>query len=55
MTYAAAGGTAIYTECELERYFRDIHTAAAHFQMRPATMGDAGSLLLGIEPEISFF
>ena len=31
------------------------HTAAAHFQMRPATMGDAGSLLLGIEPEISFF
>lgn len=55
IAYAAAGGTAIYTSCRLERHFRDIHTAAAHRQVRPATMAEAGGFLLGIEPLTTFF
>jgi alkylation response protein AidB-like acyl-CoA dehydrogenase len=50
MAYTASGGTAIYTRSPLERYFRDVHTAAAHVAVQPATLIDAGRLFLGLEP-----
>jgi alkylation response protein AidB-like acyl-CoA dehydrogenase len=48
--YAAGGGTAIYARSPLDRYFRDVHTAAAHVAVQPATLTDAGRLFLGLEP-----
>ncbi len=42
LVYATAGTTAVYRRSELERQFRDIHTAAAHVFMRSATRADAG-------------
>jgi alkylation response protein AidB-like acyl-CoA dehydrogenase len=48
--YTAGGGTTIYARSPLERYFRDVHTAAAHMAVQPATLTDAGRLLLGLEP-----
>jgi indole-3-acetate monooxygenase len=48
--YTAAGGTAIYARSPLDRYFRDVHTAAAHVAVQPATWADAGRLFLGLEP-----
>ena len=55
LAYAAAGATSIYTSSELERCFRDVHTAAAHAFVRPATLADGGKLLLGQEPDIRMF
>lgn len=51
----AAGTDAIYTTSELERLFRDVHTAAAHAFVRPATLADGGQLLLGQEPAMRTF
>jgi len=48
--YTAGGGTAIYARSPLDRYFRDVHTAAAHVAVQPATLTDAGRLLTGLEP-----
>ena len=53
--YAAAGATSIYRTSNLERQFRDVHTAAAHAFMRPATLVDGGKLLLGREPALRTF
>lgn len=46
--YAAGGGTAIYAASPLQRCFRDVHTAAAHAMVAPATLELAGRLLLGL-------
>jgi alkylation response protein AidB-like acyl-CoA dehydrogenase len=48
--YTAGGGTAIYARSPLERFFRDVHTAAAHVAVQPATLTDAGRLFVGLEP-----
>jgi indole-3-acetate monooxygenase len=48
--YTAGGGTAIYARSPRKRYFHDVHTAAAHMAVQPATLTDAGRLLLGLEP-----
>ena len=53
--YATGGATSIYRSSNLERYFRDVHTAAAHAFMRPGTLADGGKLLLGLEPPLRTF
>lgn len=55
LAYAAAGATSIYASSDLERCFRDVHTAAAHAFIRPATLADGGKLLLGQEPDFKMF
>ncbi len=53
--YAAAGASSIYVSSSLERYFRDVHTAAAHAFVRPATLADGGAMLLGLRPSLPVF
>ena len=53
--YGAAGASSIYVSSSLERYFRDVHTAAAHAFLRPSTVADGGALLLGQRPTPSVF
>ena len=53
--HAAAGASSIYSASPLDRYFRDIHSVAAHAFVRPTTMADGGQLLLGQEPAFHVF
>ncbi len=55
LAYAAAGATSIYSSSQIERCFRDVHTAAAHAFIRPPTLADGGKLLLGQEPDFKMF
>lgn len=55
LAYASAGASSIYVASDLERCFRDVHTAAAHAFVRPATLADGGRLLLGQEPDSRIF
>ena len=55
LVYATAGTTAVYRKSEMERQFRDVHTAAAHVFMRSATRADAGRLLMDLEPVLKMF
>jgi alkylation response protein AidB-like acyl-CoA dehydrogenase len=45
--YDLAGGSAIYDGSPLQRYFRDAHTATAHFQVNEASRELPGRILLG--------
>jgi len=45
-----AGSTAVFESCELERPWRDIHTAAQHVQVQDGRWETAGRILLGLEP-----
>ena len=53
--YRAGGTDSIYTSSPVERFFRDVHTVAAHVAMRPSTLADGGALLLGQEPGMPGF
>ena len=53
--YAAGGTDAIYASSPVERFFRDVHTVAAHVAMRPSGLADGGALLLGQEPSVPGF
>ena len=55
LAYATAGASSIYTSSDLERCFRDVHTAAAHAFVRPITLADGGKMLLGEEPDFMMF
>jgi len=55
LAYATAGASSIYTSSDLERCFRDVHTAAAHAFVRPITLADGGKMLLGQEPDFMMF
>ena len=55
LAYATAGAASIYTSSDLERCFRDVHTAAAHVFIRPITLADGGKMLLGQEPDFMMF
>ena len=48
--HSAAGASSIYSASPLDRYFRDVHSVAAHAFVRQTTMADGGQLLLGQEP-----
>jgi alkylation response protein AidB-like acyl-CoA dehydrogenase len=54
-TYKAAGTDAIFPGTPFERRFRDIHTLSQQIQSRDAHFEAAGRILLGIEPEGTFF
>ena len=53
--HSAAGASSIYTASPLDRYFRDVHSIAAHAFVRHTTMADGGQLLLGLEPAFRVF
>ena len=53
--HMAAGASSIYSSSPLDRYFRDVHSIAAHAFVRQTTMADGGQLLLGQEPAFRVF
>jgi alkylation response protein AidB-like acyl-CoA dehydrogenase len=55
LLFTAAGGTAVYARCELERCLRDIHTAAQHVAVSVAQYESVGRVLMGLEPSTPFF
>jgi alkylation response protein AidB-like acyl-CoA dehydrogenase len=48
--HAAAGTTALYVDCPLERSMRDLQAMDRHIAAQPVWMKDAGRVLLGHEP-----
>jgi alkylation response protein AidB-like acyl-CoA dehydrogenase len=48
--HAAAGTTALYVACPLERSLRDLQTMDRHIATQPLWLEDAGRVLLGHEP-----
>lgn len=53
--FLEAGGSAIFTDGKLNRFFQDIHAARAHHANNPRkTARNLGSLLLGREPNDYF-
>ena len=53
--HAAVGTTALFPSSSLERYFRDVHTAAAHVMVVQMTYEAAGRVELGLSPNCTFF
>jgi alkylation response protein AidB-like acyl-CoA dehydrogenase len=53
--YGAGGGTSIYSECALQRRFRDIHALTQHFLVKPDTLTTAGAVLAGAEADLTVF
>jgi alkylation response protein AidB-like acyl-CoA dehydrogenase len=49
--FHAAGTNGIYRKYELERYFRDIHTAVQHAAGLPVHIESAGKVFLGLRPQ----
>jgi len=48
--HAAAGTTALYVDCPLERSIRDLQTMDRHIAAQPVWLEDAGRVLVGHEP-----
>jgi alkylation response protein AidB-like acyl-CoA dehydrogenase len=48
--HAAAGTTALYVDCPLERSIRDLQTMERHIAAQPVWLEDAGRVLVGLEP-----
>src|SRR5262245_26665 len=53
--HAAAGTTALYVDCPLERSVRDLHTMERHIAAQPLWLEDAGRVLLGHAPTNPLF
>jgi alkylation response protein AidB-like acyl-CoA dehydrogenase len=53
--HAAAGTTALYVDCPLERSLRDLQTMERHIAAQPLWLEDAGRVLLGHEPTNPLF
>jgi len=52
---AAAGASAIFETCALERCFRDVHAAVKHVAMSANNYVVAGRISLGLPPETQKF
>jgi alkylation response protein AidB-like acyl-CoA dehydrogenase len=48
--HAAAGTSALYVDCPLERIIRDLQTMERHIAAQPVWLEDAGRVLVGHEP-----
>ena len=48
--HAAAGTTALYVDCPLERSVRDLQTMERHIAAQPVWLEDAGRVLIGHKP-----
>ena len=55
MMYKNAGGSGVYKPNQLDRIFRDIHTAATHIRFSDLTYIQAGRMLLGLDPNDPLF
>jgi alkylation response protein AidB-like acyl-CoA dehydrogenase len=53
--HSAAGTTALYVDCPLERSLRDLQTMDRHIAAQPLWLEDAGRVLLGYEPTNPMF
>jgi Acyl-CoA dehydrogenase, C-terminal domain len=53
--HSAAGTTALYIDCPLERSLRDLQTMERHVAVQPLWLEDAGRVLLGHEPTNPLF
>jgi hypothetical protein len=53
--YTAAGGTAVYAGCPLQRRLRDIHALTQHFLVKPDTLTMAGAVFAGQPLETPVF
>jgi len=49
--YGAAGATALYATCPLERAFRDVHAITQHIGVHPRVMESTGRVLFGLESD----
>jgi alkylation response protein AidB-like acyl-CoA dehydrogenase len=50
LLFQQAGSSAIFQSSPLERCFRDVHTAAQHFQVQAGRWETTGRILMGLEP-----
>ncbi len=53
--YEAAGTSALYIDCPIERAHRDIYAVMQHVQLAPIWLEDAGRVRLGLPPQHPFF
>jgi alkylation response protein AidB-like acyl-CoA dehydrogenase len=53
--YEAAGTSALYVDCPIERAHRDIYAVMQHVQVAPMWMEAAGRVRLGLPPQTPFF
>jgi indole-3-acetate monooxygenase len=52
--YTAGGGTALYSNCPLQRRLRDVHAITQHFLVKPDTFTLVGAVLAGHDTDLSF-
>jgi alkylation response protein AidB-like acyl-CoA dehydrogenase len=53
--YEAAGTSALYMDCPIERAHRDIYAVMQHVQLAPMWREAAGRVRLGLPPQHPFF
>jgi hypothetical protein len=53
--YEAAGTSALYVDCPIERIHRDIHAVTQHIILAPNWLEEAGRVSLGLEPSNPLF
>ena len=53
--YEAAGTSALYVDCPIERAHRDIHAVVQHVVLAPMRLEDAGRVHLGLKPNNPLF
>ena len=51
LVYRAAGGTAVYNTCKLQKHLRDVHVASAHAMVAEPTYALVGRMALGLETD----